>query len=584
MKRAILLTRISSCSPVSDFIVKPSSAQCLPFLIILIRVAENYDSETSAIEGVLFAPTADPLTKMCIVKDCSFIKGHKHDPEVRISSSSKSNLKEHAKSWHSRLFKKVLTLHSEGASDSTLRQVLDEHNNAIVASEGSLPALVRKMQKLAPNVVRARVLFALHSIKYGHSFSSSQDFILDAFFESFQKDRGLILGNREQFSRLSIALCVYTLKRIYDKASQDGMTFFSITIDGWKSSTRDCYIGLTFHYVSTKFDLVSKPLEIMNFEDSQTGVNLAEHVRSRCAFHFPKATLFGVTCDGGANFQRGAVEVVGERRRMWCIAHIGNLAVHDICRHEAIASALDSIKKIKATLSSNQTISNAFEKECHHQYQVKGFIDFPDTRWVYVSEVFARAELLWNIVKTFKRTHALPALDDLISKSLFSRIRVVSSCLRVISEFITTVQTQTAFILPRIPQLIQDVANELRALEEDEDDETLSGIISFIRSTFEDRFEHIFSTYTPIALACLLNPTTMEMPYFSNNVREAARGELNHLVQTYGRVSVIGARDILAVFFEDMARWLTSHSDHDNPIQGFWSSIDSDGMLILMKS
>jgi hypothetical protein len=39
------------------------------------------------------------------------------------------------------------------------------------------------MQAIAFDVLRARVLFALDTIKYGHSYALSQNFLLDAFFD-----------------------------------------------------------------------------------------------------------------------------------------------------------------------------------------------------------------------------------------------------------------------------------------------------------------------------------------------------------------------------------------------------------------
>jgi hypothetical protein len=60
-------------------------------------------------------------------------------------------------------------------------------------------------------------------------------------------------------------------------------------------------------------------------------------------------------------------------------------------------------------------------------------------------------------------------------------------------------------------------------------------------------------------------------------VKEAALGELTHLTETIGRLSTAGARDIIAIYFEDMRSWLKRNEGHSDPIRGFWSTIHPEG-------
>jgi hypothetical protein len=142
-------------------------------------------------------------------------------------------------------------------------------------------------------------------------------------------------------------MCAFILKDIYDNASTNLMSSYSITVDGWKGARLDSYVGLTIHYISPRFDLVSKALEVIEVTGSQTGANL-EYIRARCSFHFPTATVFGVTCDGGRNYQNASEDVVGKDRRLWCAAHLANLAIHDPCEEGQVSDIIAKVKAIKA--------------------------------------------------------------------------------------------------------------------------------------------------------------------------------------------------------------------------------------------
>jgi hypothetical protein len=468
------------------------------------------------IETIFFKSSKNPLDRICLVKGATAKKSHTHSEAVRISATSKSNLREHLIAWHESLYEDVITLFSEGATRVVLQERVQEFNNKCeqTASRGSLPKLLDKMRNMSGDVLKARVLFALHGIKYGHSYASCEDFILDAFFNALKKSRSTVLGTRQQMASLTTAICAFTMKSIYDKASSESMTSYSITIDGWKGSKQDSYVGLTVHYVTAQFRLASHAIEVIEVVGSQTAGFLANHIRDRCNFHFPSASLFGITCDGGKNYQNAAMDVVGCQRRLWCVAHVGNLAIHDACDHHAIVEVIANAKAIKSSFSSNQLIFKEFQTDCNAEFCVNGFVDFAETRWCYTTNVLERLRIIWPLLRTYKRKKVLPALDTLITKKALEQVEVLHVSLSIISRFITRVQSQDRITLSKLPEWIQEVLFELSDLEEDEEDESLQEIISAVKTSFKNRFDHVFSAYSPIALSCLLDPTTIDMHPF----------------------------------------------------------------------
>lgn len=161
--------------------------------------------------------------------------GCKHKVVVKANHRSYSNLMVHLVNWHATVLEQLQQAIADGKNNEFLQGIVAA-NNEQVAQGAKVPPIMKaidKMKDRAPKIIQARVYWALHAIRSGHSFHSVDSKDLGKFFQCINLDRARVLGNRDQYSILTELLRAFWLHAHAQKLKKEAVPGFSITTDGW---------------------------------------------------------------------------------------------------------------------------------------------------------------------------------------------------------------------------------------------------------------------------------------------------------------------------------------------------------------
>ena len=96
----------------------------------------------------------------------------------------------------------------------------------------------------------------------------------------------------------------------------------------WTSEAHEAYLGLSYHYSTQEFELVSVCLAVEHFTRRHTGVNIASGIRHILSdYAIDQSTVSAVIVDNASNTDIALQ--VGEWRSRHCFGHALQLAIND---------------------------------------------------------------------------------------------------------------------------------------------------------------------------------------------------------------------------------------------------------------
>ncbi|XP_065895779.1 zinc finger BED domain-containing protein 4-like [Dysidea avara] len=159
---------------------------------------------------------------------------------------------------------------------------------------------------------------------------------------SFVEDRGFSelmqqlephyqIPHRTTFSR-SIVPSMYkeARKEVESKLSDvlQSKNNMALTTDMWTSEANDAYLGLTCHFLTADFELVSLCLAVEPFTGRHTGVNIASCLKQILRdFTIDQAAVSAVITDNASNMDLASR--LGEWNSRHCFGHTLQLAIDD---------------------------------------------------------------------------------------------------------------------------------------------------------------------------------------------------------------------------------------------------------------
>ena len=139
------------------------------------------------------------------------------------------------------------------------------------------------------------------------------------------------IPHRTTFSR-SVVPSMYNeaRKEVESKLSDvlQSKNKMSLTTDMWTSEANDAYLGLTCHFLTADFELVSLCLAVEPFTLRHTGVNIASCLKHVLRdFSIDLAAVSAVITDNGSNMDLASH--LGEWNSRHCFGHTLQLAIDD---------------------------------------------------------------------------------------------------------------------------------------------------------------------------------------------------------------------------------------------------------------
>lgn len=141
-------------------------------------------------------------------------------------------------------------------------------------------------------------------------------------------------------------------KQIKLSLSSDKNITICATTDCWTNANNESFLGLTIHYISDEFYLVSNTLALTHLSGAHSSQNLSSTLQQTLTDWniFDKVKYF--CSDNGRNIVL-ALELLNSVTVIPCSCHCLNLCVEDILNSKSSLNLSDT--KIKELISKNNT-------------------------------------------------------------------------------------------------------------------------------------------------------------------------------------------------------------------------------------
>lgn len=133
----------------------------------------------------------------------------------------------------------------------------------------------------------------------------------------------------------------------------------AVTTDHWTSHAMDSYLGVTVHFITGDWELVTRVLQVAEVRESHTAVNVAHDLQAVVEKWELESKVAGCTTDNARNMV--AALALLPWPRVPCIAHTLQLAVKEGLKVPAVVQVLGRCRKIVGHFKHSYVASRALE-------------------------------------------------------------------------------------------------------------------------------------------------------------------------------------------------------------------------------
>lgn len=435
-----------------------------------------------------------------------------HTPLVKQSGSSTSHLVEHARKFHLEQFLEMQKAYAEGKDVETefaaMLKTLEsekEQKKLVALRAKEADRRVSKVKGRVRKEVALLLWFVNAHIPF-HVIESEQ-------FETFLRECDVKLDCRTTIMKLLPV--VYAVALQFQEDQFRKCASYALTFDLWTSVAQQKYFILTYHGITSEFEMIHAALDLVPIDGSAVGSLLALVVNERVRAHgFDTMLLGAVVSDSGANVRKAKTLLVpgdGEP----CFNHLLKSMWGDVLERptDPVAAkdfnAMSSlISCIRMTPSLRNLMRNLQEKEGDDALQ---FIAANITRWEgrYLSlERFLKLKDF--LVETHKKECFAQYLDfetfpeDFLCDEYFVRLNGYLKILKIAHEISVCAQGQTYPTSSSVCMWVNELLSETQPTKTD--GKSLKVFKQAVHNAVEERLGFFLSRPTNALKAGLLDP------------------------------------------------------------------------------
>ena len=250
---------------------------------------------------------------------------------------------------------------------------------------------------------------------------------------------------------------------------QQMKTKVALTTDMWTSEADEAYLGVSCHYLTQDFELVSVCLAVEHFSGRHTGVDIASGIRHILSnYAIDQSTVSAVIADNAANMDLALW--LGEWRSRHCFGHTLQLAISDGLKMSP--AVLDMIKSAKAIVAFFHRSIKATEKLNELQAQLKLpaqkiITDFP-TRWNSTYYILQR--LLEQKATMTVKCSSTGGPQASLSVSEWSMLEELVQILKPLEEATKELSVEQTVSSSKVIPLLNAILHELQKHVVDDDE------------------------------------------------------------------------------------------------------------------
>lgn len=404
-----------------------------------------------------------------------------HKSRFSYSCTSTDHPRRHVEAKHPEIAKKFQLCQQGNSNWNELLKMIEDLNKK---SLGTLERLNKNTLKyyakiesgLAPRV-RSELILVAWATANGIAKSSLNDPLFDMYLNSVGANatsnrHDLQSQYMEALNGLVVKLMVKTLEEIPS---------VSISHDGWKDLAKRNWIDLAVQYMTGKgtdvWNIEVFDLDIIPLPASSTGDNLETLLRESLDAFLPETCLVASsTCDGGADEQLAASQLVKEGNTIHCNGHKPQLAVHDCLDPKKAHPPLsckphrDLIQKahdLVVFINGHRDILQAFRSgaatlRANSDLQWTILILDNDTRWDTWLMLLERIVHFDSVIRLIQANPLLEFPADLLfNDEEFALAGAMVLILSPIREFTKFVQLRNKVTLAYVPEKIDSLITKL---------------------------------------------------------------------------------------------------------------------------
>lgn len=356
------------------------------------------------------------------------------------------------------------------------------------------------------------------------------------YWRRFEAELGVSLARRQTLAKMLPAVAQYCESHVVSLIKGAGTGTVSIAADMWTSLAKSHYLAITYHWLTSNWDIQSQVLDLIEWNGPACGSVIATVIEERFDARFPNqdVSIASFTSDRGANVLL-ARDTLAPDDSEDCIPHLLKAALDDVTKQAATvpnstfyssqastdeACLTSLVTLVRSSYKTRDALKAALPGAIDHLNAIQGNV----TRWEGRYSMLKRSLKLRRGYDTmYERSEALLALiastngpKDMLSNSFWERIRGLYLIYKIFNQLSKRAQEVKSVTKPKVLGWIAVVIDDLEALQVVE--AVAKARICFKRS-FEHRFLPLTLAVNNTTKAAVLDPRNNGNRFLTPNMR-----------------------------------------------------------------
>ena len=189
-----------------------------------------------------------------------------------------------------------------------------------------------------------------------------------------------------------------------------GVSFISLTYDGWTDRTNRKFLVATVHFISPDWIQRRALIRAKHITESTTIPVVERFVKTLMKSKLQKDILLGcITTDGAKNMMGSAHRISGDT--IWCVCHRLHLLITDSIDQDPKArKVVDNIRSFSRAVRVSTELTQAFRSQQNSQKPKSLCLDMP-TRWNSIFRMISKFSVYQTILDLAEKQEFAPLIQ-----------------------------------------------------------------------------------------------------------------------------------------------------------------------------
>ena len=430
-------------------------------------------------------------------------------------SGNTTNLHQHTEKWHPHLHKQGSRSNESGPStQATLDEIVQKPVTKLPPGSKHAQKITRTMAEFIARDMRPVALVE------GKGFVK----LIETLEPSYR------IPSRKTIMKELVAM--ETEVKCAVAADMEKARYVSLTTEFWTSVANDSYLGITAHFVTPNWELMSYVLQTREVEERHTAVNVAHLLQATAEEWKITKKLAAITTDNAPNMIN-AVAIELQWEHIGCFAHTLQIAIKAGLGLPAVTEVLSQYRKIAGRFHRSTVAQNALEMtQTEFNLPKKKLKQEVHTRWSSTFEMLSSIVEQQQAISSALASSKKASDRDMIPTS--TDLRKVGYLIKVLDPLQHATRLLCSEKTPTL-SIVQPLVTALlrKHLETTDDDpELVLDLKSTIATSLRSHFSGSHQTQIRL-LASVLDPRYKDLRFLPSSEHIKIYNDLQIVVSTF---------------------------------------------------